>query len=83
MTKESLIDQAIEAIYHSINNENEDIDNRIRALRIALEGEGAKEAVFKADRLAQNNRQGRKMMQTYFKKRGVVVAFDKAGDSEE
>ncbi len=77
MAKESLLDQAIEAIYESIHNDNEDIDNRIKALKSALEGEGKKEAVFKADRLAMNNRQGRKMMQTYFKKRGVAVVFDK------
>ncbi len=80
MAKESLVDQAIEAIYHSIHNDNEDIDNRIKALKAALEGEGKKEAVFKAERLAMNNRQGRKMMQTYFKKRGVAVAFDKSGE---
>lgn len=82
MAKESLVDQAIEAIYHSIHNDNEDIDNRIKALKAALEGEGKKEAVFKAERLAMNNRQGRKMMQTYFKKRGVAVAFDKSGAAE-
>lgn len=77
MAKETALDQAIEAIYESIHNDNEDIDNRIKALKAALEGEGKKEAVFKAERLAMNNRQGRKMMQTYFKKRGVAVVFDK------
>lgn len=77
MAKESLVEQAIEAIYHSIHNDNEDIDNRIKALKAALAEEGKKEALFKPDRLAMNNRQGRKMMQTYFKKRGVTVAFDK------
>lgn len=77
MAKETAVDKAIEAIYESIHNDNEDIDNRIKALKSALEGEGKKEAVFKAERLAMNNRQGRKMMQTYFKKRGVAVVFDK------
>lgn len=75
---QSQIDQAMEDVYASINNNNEDIDARIRALKEALQGEGKKEAVFKPDRLAQNNRQGRKMMQTYFKKRGVIVAFEKS-----
>ena len=37
--------------------------------------EGAKEAVFEPAKLAQNNRQGRKMMQSYFKKKGVAVSF--------
>jgi hypothetical protein len=75
------IEQAMEGVYTSINNNNEDIDNCIRALKEALAEEGRKEAVFKPERLAQNNRQGRKMMQTYFKKRGVVVAFEKTQES--
>jgi hypothetical protein len=40
-----------------------------------MAAEGAKEAVFDPAKLAQNNRQGRKMMQSYFKKRGVTVTF--------
>ena len=43
---------------------------------MTMNEEGAKEAVFKPDRLAQNNRQGRKVMQAYFKKRGIKVVFD-------
>lgn len=74
---QSLVDQAIEAVYDSIHNNNEEIDARIKALKEALAAEGQKQALFKPERLAMNNRQGRKMMQTYFKKRGVVVAFDK------
>jgi hypothetical protein len=31
--------------------------------------------VFEPARLAQNNRQGRKLMQSYFRKRGVAVSF--------
>lgn len=74
---QSLLEQAIEAIYDSIHNDNVEIDERIKALKIALHDSGEKEATFKAERLAMNNRQGRKMMQTYFKKRGVAVKFDK------
>ncbi len=74
---QSLVDQAIEAVYESIHNNNEEIDARIKALKEALATEGQKQAMFKPERLAMNNRQGRKMMQTYFKKRGVTVAFDK------
>lgn len=77
---QSALDQAMEAIYDSIHNENEDLDNRIKALKSALTEAGQKEAVFKPERLAMNNRQGRKMMQTYFKKRGVIVTFDKGAE---
>ena len=40
--------------------------------------DGVKEAVFEPSKLAQSNRQGRKIMQSYFKKKGVAVAFSKA-----
>ncbi|MCX8509113.1 MAG: ferrochelatase, partial [Rhodobacteraceae bacterium] len=52
-----------------------DEDAHIAALKLAMTAEGAKEAVFDATKLAQNNRQGRKLMQSYFKKRGVAVTF--------
>lgn len=70
------MNEAIEAIYTSLENDNEDIDLHIANLKAAMKEEGAKEAVFKPDRLAQNNRQGRKVMQAYFKKRGIKVVFD-------
>ncbi len=71
LTKE----QAIENIYNSLQNGNEDIDAHIAALKPLLDAT----RTFTADsaRLPQNNRQGRKMMQSYFKKRGINVAFDK------
>ena len=50
----------------------------IAALKAAMAREGAKEAVFEAAKLAQPNRQGRKIMQSYFKKKGVAVGFSKA-----
>jgi hypothetical protein len=31
--------------------------------------------VFEPAKLAQNNRSGRKLMQAYFRKRGVAVSF--------
>ncbi|SMD03154.1 hypothetical protein [Rhizobium sp. RU36D] len=67
--------QAIDNIYASINNDNEEIDRHIAALKAAMAREGVKEAVFEPSKLAQSNRQGRKMMQSYFKKRGVAVSF--------
>ena len=67
--------QAIDAIYASIRNDNEDIDTHIAALKGAMAREGLKEATFETARLAQPNRQGRKLMQAYFRKKGVAVAF--------
>lgn len=67
--------QAIDNIYTSIKADNEDLDLHIAALKAAMGREGAKEAVFEPAKLAQSNRQGRKIMQAYFKKKGVAVAF--------
>lgn len=67
--------EAIDNIYASLRANNEDIDVHIAALKGAMAREGASEATFDPAKLAQNNRQGRKMMQSYFKKRGVTVAF--------
>lgn len=69
------VSQAIDAIYASIKNNNEDLDQHIAALKAAMGREGAKEAVFDPSKLAQGNRQGRKLMQAYFRKKGVTVAF--------
>lgn len=69
------VSEALEQIYASLANDNLEIDARIRDLKTALAAEGLKEAVVEPGRLAQNNRQGRKMMQSYFKKRGVAVVF--------
>ncbi|EGF90869.1 hypothetical protein ABI_22810 [Asticcacaulis biprosthecium C19] len=69
--------EALEGIYESLANDNAEIDERIKVLKAALADEGLKEAVFEPARLAQNNRQGRKIMESYFKKRGVTVKFAK------
>lgn len=69
------LDQAIDAVYQSLDNDNEDIDLHIANLKTALKEAGKKEATFASERLAQNNRQGRKLMQSYFAKRGVKVVF--------
>ena len=66
---------AIEAIYTSIRNDNEDLDTHIAALKGAMAREGVKEASFETAKLAQGNRQGRKLMQAYFRKKGIVVSF--------
>lgn len=69
------MDQAKEAIYLSLAQDNEDIDLHIANLKAAMLAAGENEAEFEADKLSQNNRAGRKMMQSYFKKRGVKVVF--------
>ena len=69
------LNEAIDNIYTSLRENNADIDVHIAALKAAIAREGAKQAVFDPAKLAQNNRQGRKTMQSYFKKRGVVVEF--------
>lgn len=69
------VSQAIEAIYASLQNDNEELDAHIAALKGAMAREGTKEAVFETAKLAQPNRQGRKLMQSYFRKKGIAVAF--------
>ena len=72
---EITLEQAIDNIYASLEANNQDIDQHILALKGAMAEAGAKEAVFDPAKLAQNNRQGRKMMQAYFRQRGVKVEF--------
>lgn len=67
--------EALEKIYESLANDNLELDAAIRDLKAALAAEGLKEAIVEPARLAQNNRQGRKLMQSYFKKKGVTVTF--------
>jgi len=73
------IEQALENIYTSLHNDNEDIDNHIVQLKAAMAAKGLKSVEVEPARLVQNNRQGRKMMQSYFKKRGVTVTFGTTG----
>ncbi|MBE7184057.1 MAG: hypothetical protein INR68_06585 [Methylobacterium mesophilicum] len=67
--------EVTDTIYASLQANNEDIDTHIATLKAALAREGMKEAVFDPAKLAQNNRSGRKLMQSYFRKRGVSVTF--------
>jgi hypothetical protein len=69
------VGEAIDGIYASLQANNADIDAHIATLKAALAREGLKEAVFDPARLAQNNRSGRKLMQAYFRQRGVSVKF--------
>lgn len=68
---DAALTQALENIYTSLNNNNQDIDVYITQLKAA----GYKDIVVDPGRLAHNNRQGRKLMQSYFRKKGVNVSF--------
>ena len=72
---EPTVSEATDSIYASLQSNNADIDTHIAALKAALKRESLKEAVFDPARLAQNNRSGRKLMQAYFRQRGVSVTF--------
>jgi cell division septum initiation protein DivIVA len=69
------VTEALEDIYASLIDDNIELDERIKVLKAALAEAGQKDVVVEPSRLAQNNRQGRKTMQSYFKKKGVNVTF--------
>jgi hypothetical protein len=75
---EPTVEDATESVYASLQADNADLDAHIATLKAALARAGLKEAVFDPARLAQNNRQGRKLMQAYFRQRGVKVTFSGA-----
>jgi len=72
---EPTVAEATDSIYASLQANNADLDEHIATLKAAMTREGIKEAVFDPTRLAQNNRSGRKLMQAYFRQRGVSVTF--------
>ena len=76
----SKLDKIKETIYEAFRNDNEGLDEALTELKAVLKAEGTKEATFETHKLVQNNRQGRQMMKSYFKKRGVTVKFDKSGE---
>lgn len=69
------LDQAIDNIYASIRADNAELEEHIKALKAVMARDGVKEAVFEPNKLAQNNRQGRKLMQAYFRQKGVKIGF--------
>jgi hypothetical protein len=72
---ELTVTDATTRIYESLNEDNIEIDERIASLKAALTRAGLKEAIFDPSKLVQNNRAGRKLMQAYFRQRGVTVKF--------
>jgi hypothetical protein len=75
MSEDLTLQQAIDNIYASLKADNANLDQHIAALKAAMAREGVKEAVFEPAKLAQNNRSGRKLMQSYFRKKGISVTF--------
>ncbi|WP_420413975.1 hypothetical protein [Roseibium sp.] len=72
---ELTVAEAINRVYESLQADNEDIDIHIEALKSAMKNEGLKEAIIDPTQLVQNNRSGRKLLQAYFRQRGVKVKF--------
>ena len=72
---EVTVAEATDSIYALLRANNADIDAHIATLKAALTREGVEQAVFDPSKLAQNNRSGRKLMQAYFRQRGVSVRF--------
>jgi hypothetical protein len=72
---EPTVAEATNRIYESLHADNADLDMHIATLKAALMREGLKEAVFDPAKLSQNNRSGRKLMQAYFRQRGVTVKY--------
>ncbi|UIK07637.1 hypothetical protein [Neorhizobium galegae] len=75
MVSEPTVADATNHIYESLQANNADIDVHIAVLKAGMARTGLKEAVFDPARLVQNNRSGRKLMQAYFRQRGVTVKF--------
>ena len=69
--------QMLEKVYTSLHENNAGLDAAIAELKTTLAETKEKTVLMEKERLPQNNRQGRKMLQTYFKKRGVEVVFPK------
>ena len=72
---EPTVAEATNRIYESLQANNADLDTHIATLKAALTQAGQKDAEFDPARIVQNNRQGRKLMQAYFRQRGVTVKF--------
>ena len=69
------VQNAIDTIYESLKQDNLELDARIKELKDAMVAAGEKTAMFDTNKIAQNNRQGRKLMQSYFKQKGVKIDF--------
>lgn len=69
------IESALEAVYTSLENDNKDIDSCIDSLKTEMQKAELKEVEIENEKLPVPNREGRNMLKSYFKKRGVKVSF--------
>lgn len=69
------IAETMEKIYQSLHDDNAGLDAHISALKTALAAAGEKSVEIDVARIVQNNREGRKLMESYFRKRGVTIVF--------
>jgi len=72
---EPTVADAVNRIYESLQADNADIDVHIATLKAALTRAGLKEALVDPTMIPHSNRSGRKLMQAYFRQRGVTVKF--------
>ena len=72
------LSEAIDNIYASLKADNKDLLVHITALKAAMARDGVKEAIFDPSKLAQNNRQGRKLMIAFFRQKGIKIDFKDA-----
>ena len=72
---QSELHQTLEAIYSSLQNDNDGLDEHIAALKEIMHAQNVPSAEIDTSRIPQPNRQGRKLMQSYFKQRGVAIHF--------
>jgi len=70
-----VVKDALDAVHASLNENNAGLDAAIATLKVALADAGQATIAMDKTRLPNNSRPGRKMLQTYFKKRGVLVEF--------
>jgi hypothetical protein len=70
-----IVKDALEKVHASLNDNNVGLDVCIVALKEALAQTGQANVTMDKTRLPNNSRPGRKMLQSYFKKRGVIVEF--------
>lgn len=75
------LDKALDAIYASLKNNHEELDERIAALKAVLQAENMASVEIDSTKIPHPNRQGRKIMESYFRKRGVIVTFSAASAS--
>lgn len=70
-----ILKEALEKVHASLNDNNQGLDAAIAELKAALLSKGETKVTMQKERLPNNSRPGRKMLQTYFKKRGVTVEY--------